>query len=604
MIRTIPFSAVDITGGFWHTWQALNRDVTIHAVYDRFRETGRFDALRCGWKEGMEHRPHIFWDSDVAKWMEAAAYLIEKQPEPELEKILEETISVIEDHQMPDGYFNSYFITCEPTQRFQRRMDHELYCAGHWIEAAVAYYRATGRDRFLKIVCRYADLIDRVFRVERSAAFTTPGHEEIELALVKLYETTGEERYLTLSRFFVDQRGCNPETSYSSYPHRQTQSHAPVREQHTAEGHAVRAGYLYCAMADHVRLGGDDELRTACRDIFRNIVGRRMYVTGGVGSDHIGEVYTTDYDLPNDHAYAETCAAISLALFARRMQCIENDAVYADTVERVLYNGFLSGLSLDGTSFFYENPLALDPRQNRRNQCAVDPGHYPITLRKKVFDCSCCPPNVTRFLASIGDFLYTADDNTIYCHQFMASTASFDFRGGTARITQETAYPADGSVTIRYSGPAARLAVRIPYWMRTQWNGTQENGYAIYDVADGSEIRLTLDLRVRIVRANPCVGADSGRVAVMRGPVVYCAEGVDNGADLRDLRLARDAVFTEAADPALGVVLTCSGFRSAPCEELYPETEHELRPVTVRLIPYHTFANRGESEMQVWLLRE
>ena len=303
MIEKIPFSDVEITGGFWKKRQDLNRSTTIYAVRDRFAETGRFDAFRCDWKEGDPNRPHIYWDSDVAKWIEAVAYLVEKHPEPALEAAVEDVIDQIEKNQWDDGYFNICFSQFEPQNRFTRRTDHELYCAGHLIEAAIAWYRATGRPRFLQCMCRYADLIERVFAIEKSAAFATPGHEEIELALVKLYEATGDERYLKLSQFFVETRGTTAEPDDSDYNAAQTQSHLPVREQKTAEGHAVRAMYLYSAMADLARHTGDESLRAACETLFQNITGRRMYITGGTGSSAIGEAFTYDFDLPNYTAY-------------------------------------------------------------------------------------------------------------------------------------------------------------------------------------------------------------------------------------------------------------------------------------------------------------
>ncbi len=590
-MHAIPFDQVVITDGFWKHWQDLNRNVTIHAVFDRFQETGRFDALRCAWKEGEKNRPHIFWDSDVAKWIEAVAYLLEQGPEPELEAAVDRMIADVAANQWPDGYINSYYTTCEPGNRFTRRGDHELYCAGHWMEAAVAYFHATGKRRLLDCVCRFADLIERVFVIEKTAGFTTPGHEEIELALVKLWQATNEERYLNLSRFFVDQRGRDPK-ELDLY----LQSHQPVREQRTAVGHAVRASYLYSAMADLARIDGDAALRTACEALFENITQRRMYLTGGTGSTANGEAFTVDYDLPNRTAYAETCAAIALALFAGRMQLLENRAEYADTVERILYNGMLAGISLDGDSFFYENPLAIDPVLNQSKT-----ERHPITQRVKVFNCSCCPPNLTRFLASLGGFLYTADEETIYCHQFMQSEAHFSFRGQTVSLTQTTAYPLDGSVYIRYHGPKARLAVRVPAWCRAAYAKPLENGYDVFTVSDGDEIALMFDMQPRLVYPNPMVRADAGRAAVMRGPVVYCMEGVDNGAGLWNVRLADDPAFAEMPDDRFGCIVTAKAFRPKCTEPLYSGKQPEEEAFTARLIPYHAFANRGETEMAVWI---
>ncbi|MBR5519671.1 MAG: glycoside hydrolase family 127 protein [Clostridia bacterium] len=606
MIEKISFEQVDITGGFWKKRQDLNRSTTIHAVYDRFAETGRFEAFKCAWKEGDPNRPHIYWDSDVAKWMESVAYLIEKQPEPELEAVVEGLIDEIEKNQWEDGYFNIYFSQFEPENRFTRRDDHELYCAGHLIEAAVAWYRATGRPRFLQCMCRYADLIERVFVTEKSAAFATPGHEEIELALVKLFEATGEERYLNLAKHFVEERGRHNEYDSSRYVPRQVQSHLPVREQKTAEGHAVRATYLFSAMADLARNCNDQSLADACERLFKNITERRMYITGGIGSSPLGEAFTVDYDLPNYTAYAETCAAIGLAFFASRMQLLQNDARYADVIERVLYNGILSGISLDGRAFFYENPLAVDPRLGMRH-VNMQPGmqeiRYPIMERKEVFSCSCCPPNLTRFFASLGNLIYTQDENTIYCHQFMASTASFAHKGETVSLGQVTNYPTSGEVVLRYHGVPTRLAVRVPYWCRRDWSGELENGYAVYDVVDGSEVRLSFNMCPRTEAASPNVVENAGRVAVLRGPVVYCIEGFDDGHNLREVALDADPCFTECENDEFGTILYANAFIRRPVRELYapPRTKEEF--FIARMIPYHTFANRGQTEMLVWLMQ-
>ena len=312
-IRPITVESIDVTGGFWYEKQKLIREVSMGNVYKRFYETGRFDAFKFKWNEGDLHRPHVFWDSDVAKWIEAVGYISEKHNVPELEAIADEVIDDIERNQMPDGYFNSCFGHLEPDARFTRRNDHELYCLGHLIEAAVAYKRGTGKDKLLKLMIRYADLVYKVFYLEKSAAFLTPGHEEIELALVKLYKETGDKKYLDLSLYFVDARGTDlvrddiPKISPKTF-----QSHIPVRRQTTAEGHSVRFGYLFCAVADLAREYGDEELFETAKTVFNNVVKKRIYVTGAVGQNHVGEAFASDYDLPNQTAYAETCATRSI----------------------------------------------------------------------------------------------------------------------------------------------------------------------------------------------------------------------------------------------------------------------------------------------------
>ncbi|MBQ7542405.1 MAG: glycoside hydrolase family 127 protein [Clostridia bacterium] len=605
----IPYSDVEIDGGFWQAVQSRNRDVTLGCVRAQFEKTGRFAALHCDWREGQPDRPHIFWDSDVAKWTESAAYVLKKHPDETLMRQVEDVIDCIEAHQCADGYFNSYFQSVEPAARFTRRGDHELYCAGHWIEAAAAYYEATGRRRFLDLICRYADLIDRVFRKEESASFSTPGHEEIELALVKLYVCTSEKRYLDLCLHFLNRRGAegtkdgdvgDPRAAY-------WQGHLPVRQQKTAEGHAVRACYLYCAMADAARLTGDEALRGACEALFDNICEKRMYVTGGVGSSYDGERFTGDYDLPNAEAYAETCAAISLTLFASRMSLLSADGKYADAVERALYNGILSGVSLDGTSFFYTNPLAIDLDTRRANDCR-EQVYRPLTHRVEVFSCSCCPPNVTRFLASLGGMLYSRTDDTVYVHQYMHSEAALD--GASLRV--RTAYPEDGMIRIAASGLAGRrLALRIPGWCRSfELDGAEavtEKRYACFTVpTDDFACTLRLAMEPVFYEASPRVTADAGKVALAKGPVVYCLEGLDNEGDLHGV--CADIFETPEAgtDEALGVpTLTVRGWRKKACAccggPLYRPVSGDYRPVKLRFIPYYAFANRDETDMAVWV---
>lgn len=615
--QLVPFSATQLTNGFWQYRQQINREVSVHAVHDRFQDTGRFDAFRFDWKEGEPFQPHIYWDSDVYKWIEAAAYILHQGEDAQMEAIVDETVALIERHQDTSGYFNSYFQVVEPAARFTQRNAHELYCAGHMMEAAVAYYRARGKDTLLRCACRMADCIERAFVIEKTASFVTPGHEEIELALVRLYECTGEERYLRLSRWFLDKRGTveeGPLVSGWDKPS-YSQSHLPVRQQTTAEGHSVRACYLYSGMADVARETGDEALAAACRALFENIAHRRMYITGGVGSTREGEAFTFDYDLPNETAYAESCAAISLAMFARRMSLIEPDGLYADVAERILYNNFLSSVSLDGRSFFYTNPLAITRAVRRRN-ASVYPLEtvYPETRRSEVFDCSCCPPNVVRFLASIADYLYTYEDTCLYIHQFMAGRTAFSMGGAAVCVTQETTYPLDGTVRISLQGmKGKRAAVRIPGWCErytlsvdgTAWKGQPLKGYAYIDcLSQEVTVELMLAMPVQLVETSSAVWENVGRAAVCRGPVVYCAEEVDNGANLHallvDCAKLQDAelVYDEAFH---GYSVETAGFREMPFEGLYAPKADRRVSQKLRLIPYFSFANREECDMLVWL---
>ena len=414
-MKNMNIKSVDITSGFWKERQDLNKNITAYAVMNRFKETGRFDAFKFNWKEGEPNKPHFFWESDIAKWMEGIAYILQKDSSYELEQEIEPLIDLIEKNQTEDGYFNIFFTIIEPESRFKKRGNHELYCAGHLIEAAVAYYEVTGKDRFLRSMCKYVDYIEKVFVKEETAGFMTPGHPEIELALFRLYKCTKEKRYLELAKFFIENRGNNTKDKeketwlYGNMKY--DQSHLPLRKQFTAEGHSVRALYLYCAVADIAMESDDVELQEVCKQLFDNIVEKRMYITGGVGSSSIGEAFTVDYYLPNTRAYAETCAAISLIMFAQRMFEMDHNAKYTDIVERVLYNGMLSGVSLDGKSFFYENPLEIDPTDRTKDVCIFEQyrEHIPINQRVEIFSCSCCPPNLVR-----NSFEYTGINQTVH----------------------------------------------------------------------------------------------------------------------------------------------------------------------------------------------
>jgi len=599
MTQPISYRDIDITGGFWRETQRRNRDVTVPAVLERFRETGRFDAFRCEtrWPEGK--KPHYFWDSDVAKWIESAAYLLQRESDPLLEQAVEETVALIEKNQWADGYFNIYFTVVEPEGRWKNRDCHELYCAGHLIEAAVAYYEATGRRRLLDCMLRYAAHIERVFVLEGNAAFRTPGHEEIELALVRLYRCTEDERWLRLSQWFVEQRGrdgadvaARPDWMRASY----NQSHLPAREQATAEGHAVRAMYLYCAMADLAAECGDTGLADACRALFGNITQRRMYVTGGVGSSRHGEAFTVDYDLPGETAYSETCAAIGLALFCRRMSALEPDGRYADTAERAIYNGLLSGVSQDGAAFFYENPLEIHPALRRKDASVRDNERLPITRRQQVFGCSCCPPNITRFIASFGDFLFSKDNDTLYVHHYACAR--------TEQVEMATEYPREGNISLKLRGMAGRrVALRIPGWcgeFTCSMPGELDRGYFYVTIpSDEFALELNLEMPPRLVFAHPRVYENIGRAAVTRGPVVYCMESVDNGENLRALSIAPGAAFTGGFN-----MLECGGYRLEEPAALYSFDMPKRAPQKLRFIPYFRFANRGESEMAVWVRAE
>ncbi|MHA1715249.1 MAG: glycoside hydrolase family 127 protein, partial [Promethearchaeota archaeon] len=377
-MKDIPLKDVKITGNFWKRWQDLIRQVTIYHSFDKLKKTGRIDAFKLDWKPGRGIPPHVFWDSDVAKWIETASYALITKPDPDLKKMLDDLIDLVISAQQPDGYLNTHFTVVEPEKRWTNLRDlHELYCAGHLIEAAIAHHEATGSDRFLNAMIKYADYIDAVFGPENGKLKGYPGHQEIELALVKLYKITRNEKYLKLAKFFLDERGQipfyfeieaekrgeKPKSFDRAIKDREyRQSHLPVRDQEEIVGHAVRAQYMYSAMVDVGYLTRDDDLINAARKIWNDTTLKKMYITGGVGSTRTNEGITKAYDLPNETAYAETCAGIALFLWSYRLLSIDKDSKYADMMERALYNGILSGISISGDKFFYENPLANDPR--------------------------------------------------------------------------------------------------------------------------------------------------------------------------------------------------------------------------------------------------
>lgn len=608
-MNKVDFTSVNLTEGFWKNKINMVSDISVYAVLERFTETGRFDALKCKWKTGDPNEPHIFWDSDIAKWIESVAYVLENAKHDELEKTADAAIDAIADSQLDDGYYNCCYITKHPDRRWTDRTDHELYCAGHLIEAAVAYYNATGKKKLLDVMEKYLEHIYNVFVVDKSATFTTPGHEEIELALVKLFTLTGKSKYLDLCKFFIDNRGKTDEQEYNGVAHKYSQSHLPVREQFTAEGHSVRACYLYTAMADLARITDDDELLIACKRIFDDIIFKKMYITGGIGSSGRGEAFTIDYDLPNLTAYSESCAALALAWFAQRMTLIEADSKYADTIERILYNNGLSSISLDGKAFFYVNPLEIRTELIERNssQCNTHE-NLPITQRKEVFDCSCCPPNITRFISSIADFLYAYDDDgTVFVNQYMASDAEFD----NITISQKTLYPNDGKIVISVEN-VRTLAVRIPYWCADYSITLNRNnidvkpvyGYVYLELTDGKNIiELNFDMSPRFVYPNSQIRDCSGKIAVMKGPFVYCAEEVDNKFNIMSFRIDRNTpIETQYSDLFGTYTLTVKGKIPSVSELLYSFDEELYMPAELKMIPYFAFANRRQSDMEIYFL--
>lgn len=596
-MRTVTYDKVDLKSGYLFEKQELNRTVTIHSVYDRFDETGRIGAFNFEYKEGDEIQPHIFWDSDVAKWMEGAAYILKKHQDPVLQEKVEHLIALIQKNQGEDGYFNIYFTVVEPTARFTNRDKHELYCAGHLIEAAVAYAEATGREDFLHLMEKYVDYIRKVFLEKADGVvrpeFETPGHEEIELALLRLYNYTKNPKHLELAAHFVNTRGAVEEQWKTQY----NQSHLPVREQTEAVGHAVRALYLYSGMASLAKETGDEALIKACKTLWQDLTERKMYVTGAYGSTAIGEAFTSAYDLPADTAYAETCAAIAMVFFGNRMLELENRADYADAIERSLYNGVLSGLGLDGKSFFYVNPLEINLSERFENEWGRR--KYSITERVECFKCSCCPPNVNRLLASLGNYIYGQDGDTLYVNQYAAS----DMKDGAVSVSMVTDYPRTGEVKITAKG-VERIALRIPSWCEKftlNQPYVMENGYAVVE-NHGDDVVLSMDMTPFAVYADPRVIRAEGRVAIMRGPIVYCAEAIDNGENLHALVVDPESTCKEIFENEYGLpTLELSAVRKQNFDgTLYSRKAPATVPTTLKLIPYSGFANHGTSDMIVW----
>lgn len=594
-MQNIDFYQVELTSGYWFEKEKLNRETTINAVYEQFSTSGRIKAFDMDWREGKEGRPHFFWDSDVAKWMEGVAYILAKHPDPTLAEKLDSLIEKIEQHQGTDGYFNIYFTAVEPSKRFFDRDWHELYCAGHLIEAAIAC-DAIGRPKLLACMKRYVAYIHRVFVVERSAAFATPGHEELELALMRLYTYTSDKFYLSLAAHFINARGTEEWDADQRMGY--NQSHQPVREQKEAIGHAVRALYLYTGMALLAGETGDAALADACQTLFEDVTKRKMYITGGVGSTCIGEAFTNAYDLPNDTAYAETCAAIALMFFCRAMTAIRPRGEYADCVERAFYNGVLSGLSLDGKHFFYTNPLEINLNEHFKSLWGNDPC-FPITQRPEIFSCSCCPPNVNRLLPSLGNYIFSKDGDTLYIHQYTGAFLSY--QGVECRI--ETDYPRSGEIRIRATG-VKHLALRIPSWCQSFLLDSpfeMKDGYALLDNCQ-TPVCLTLDMTPHTIYASSHIARDAYRVAIMRGPVVYCAESIDNpGGELHRFALPTLLSYEEVPDEKIGLPrLSLQAKRLAEDDGLYSTTPPTLEDTTLHCIPYNAFANRGECDMRVW----
>lgn len=624
MLASIPLKDIQIQDRFWkerldlvrkeiipYQWEAMN-DRVPNAEPSHCIENYRIAA---GQAQGSFYG-EVFQDSDLAKWLEAVAYVLSFQPDPKLEKLADEAIELVCAAQQPDGYLNTFFTIKEPDQRWRNlREGHELYCAGHMMEAAVAYFEATGKRRLLDAMMRLADLIYNTFGPEEGKIHAYPGHEEVELALFRMYRATGVRRYLELSAYFINCRGTgenyfrnendrpgylpiwgsmdtNSDMSYF-------QAHQPVREQKQAAGHAVRAMYLYSAMADLAGELKDEGLLNACKTLWNDVTERQMYVTGGVGASGILERFTTDYDLSNEMAYAESCASIGLMLFGLRMNRVTRQAQYFDPVERALYNTVLASVALDGKSFFYVNPLEVWPKA-----CMPYTSKEHVKpVRQPWFSCACCPPNVARTFASLGQYIWAQDSQRVYLNLFISSTVKA--KNG-AILKLETEFPM-GNVLKITSDQVLELAVRIPGYgknFRANVSYRKENGYGVFELEAGKELEIQFDAPACFIRANPEVRACSGKVCIQRGPVVYCLEEIDNGSNLSALSVDTAVSPGEReSDIPGGLMITASGKRRRAWtdDKLYGEFPSQYEETVLQAVPYAFWGNREKGEMTVWI---
>ncbi|MBQ8507424.1 MAG: glycoside hydrolase family 127 protein [Clostridia bacterium] len=607
-IREVPLRRVQITDAFWserqriiaHTavpyMEKILRDEVPGAEKSHALENFRIAA---GESKG-EFYGMVFQDTDVYKWLETASYSLIAKPDPEMEVRMDAIIDVIARAQQPDGYLNTYFTLVEPDKKWTNLLEcHELYSAGHMIEAAVGHYEVTGKRNLLDIAVRLADCIVNRF----ADTDAIPGHQEIELALMRLYRITGEKKYCDMALQFLNNRGQDPEYFKKNTPEHPgihyggydidpcnsdyNQIYAPVREQHEARGHAVRMMYMLTAMADAAEAAQDEELYAACQVLWENITQRQMYVTGGLGATAKYEAFLPDFELPNDTAYAETCASVAMAFFAQRMLNISPEGRYADMLELELYNGALSGMQLDGTRYFYVNPLEVIP-----GIAGVKPGYeHVLPERPRWLACACCPPNLSRLIASLGRYCWSEGDDAVYSHLFIGSRVQTRF----ADIEMETGYPWKGGVKYTlhpHTEQSFALAIHIPAYLESvhvQLNGEivpakLENGYLriARSWQDGDCVELRFEPMPRRIYSDPRVEANTGCVALAYGPMVYCFEGMDNGENLAALRVPKDAQ------------ICIGGFNDLNVQTL---TVNEK----LTAIPYFAWSNRGLNEMCVWM---
>lgn len=639
-IRVPKFHMIQITDSLFRHYVDLVAGKMIPYQWDVLN--GKIEHVRsycinnfkiaAGELEG-EHKGVVFGDTDAYKWLEAVAFCA-MNGRTEYVPVADELIHLIGKAQQSDGYLNTYYTLVHPHQRWKNlREGHELYSAGHLFEAAAAYYQATGKKELLAIACRFADLLCQVFGPGKEQSKGCPGHQLIELALIKLYKITENENYLKLARFFIDIRGSQPNyfleemkredhskifPELTDYDPAYSQSHMPPIRQKTAEGHAVRATYMYSAMADLAQIYHDEELKETCKCLWENMTTRRMYITGGIGSSGLLERFTTDYDLPNDRMYCESCASIGIMMFGQRMASLCRDALYYEEVERALYNTVLAGISKEGDRYFYVNPLEVWP-DNCIDHTTI---HYVKPVRQPWFDVACCPPNIARTLASLGQYICAVDDKSLFINLFISSEMEIELNETPVKLRMENNLMQGGrlKVTVCTGGKRSiTVRLRIPSWLEEmefyssseQIRPAIENGYAVLAVNREGEQSFELSGRVpaRLMAVNKNVRADVGKVALTKGPFVYCFEETDNGENLAALRICMEGKIKEV-DPLTNLpgnlpVLKVDGERIISTIEkeelLYAPPRFEKKDEKLTAIPYCIWGNRKSGEMRVFL---
>jgi len=629
-IKGIPFNTVSLNDGFWLPKIEINRTITIPSSFQKCEETGRVEnfILASGAKKGKFLTVYPFDDTDIYKTIEGAAFSMTVHPDKALDRYVDSLIAIVAAAQEPDGYLYTAR-TIDPahphdwsgSERWvkESELSHELYNSGHLFEAAAAHFIATGKSNLLNIALKNANLLVQVFGPGKRD--DAPGHEIVEMGLVRLYRITGEKKYLDLAKFFIDCRGKIP-NSKQFY----SQNHIPFVQQTEAVGHAVRAAYLYSGVADVAALTGNKEYIDAIDKIWENTVTKKFYITGGIGALHAGEAFGADYELPNLTAYNETCAAIANVYWNYRMFLLHGDAKYIDVLERSLYNNVISGIGLDGKTFFYPNPLESNAKYafNYGNKLSREPW----------FDCSCCPTNLCRFMASVPGYIYAQKQEDIYVNLFIGSKTTFKLQKTSVVLSQQSNYPWEGNVSIQVN-PTKKtdfsLCLRIPGWARNQpvpgdlyryvastpeeivvkVNGkavayTTREGYAVISRQwkKGDKVEYTLPMNIHRVEANEKVKDDRGKIAIERGPVVYCLEGIDNNNNLNTIILPDNAPLSVKFQPAkLNGINEISG--EAIVLEIATDglsVQTKKQPFTA--IPYYAWSNRGINQMKVWLPRK